>query len=145
MEPFWFLLSGSSLGAPLALIGAETPFLEPLFAPFPAPLSGANLAPSEADPAPFEAVPDPSGAKAPPRSPSSSLWCQSGSLEWSRTGSLFELKKRLLLELYRLLLERDSTTEPSFLKADTSSSLELYWLPWSEGSPWSDSSILELH
>ena len=90
MEPFWFPLSGSSLGAPLALIGAETPFFEPLFAPF-------------------------------------------------------ELKKRLLLELYRLLLERDSTTEPSFLKADTSSSLELYWLPWSEGSPWSDSSILELH
>ena len=46
-------MSGSSLGAPLALLGVETPS-RPLLAPFPAPLSGANLAPSEADPAPLK-------------------------------------------------------------------------------------------
>ena len=82
------------LGASLAPFGVETPSGAPLSggSSFPAPLSGANLAPSEADPAPFEAVPDPSGTEAPLRSPSSSLWCQSGSLEWSRSGSLYELK-----------------------------------------------------
>ena len=74
---------------------------------------GALLAPSGANPAPLSGV----------------------------DLALFGAEKRLLLELYRILLERDSTTEPSFLKADSSSSLELYWLPWSGGSPWSDSSL----
>ena len=82
-------MSGSSPGAPLALLGVETPS-RPFLAPFPAPLSGANLAPSEADPAPLKLC-------------------------------------RILLEL-RLLF--------GALLA-----LELYWVSWSGGSPWGDSSL----
>ena len=41
---------------------------------------------------------------------------------------LFGAEKRLLLELFRLLLERRLFCGALLLKADSSSSLELYWL-----------------
>ena len=43
--------------------------------------------------------------------------------------------------MYRLLLERNSTTEPSFFKSRLVFLLELYWVSWSGGSPWGDSSL----
>ena len=76
-------------------------------------LFGALLAPSGANPAPLSGV----------------------------ALALFGAEKRLLLELYRLLLERDSTTEPSFFKSRLVFLLELYWVSWSGGSPRGDSSL----
>ena len=142
-EPFWLLMSGSSLGAPLALLRVEIPS-RPLLAPFPAPLSGANLAPSEADPAPFEAVPDPSGTEAPLRSPSSSLWCQSGSLEWSRSGSPRELKNGSSWGCTGSFWSGTLLQSPSSLKADSSSSWSSTGSLGAEAPP-GVTALLELH